>query len=83
MQDLLGDVHDLDVFRGRIRSSASKLSPAIQEEWIDRIDAKRKALLQEFLQISAGPDSPWLTWRAGFQWGHALVAAPFPARRTA
>ncbi|MBZ5694498.1 MAG: CHAD domain-containing protein [Acidobacteriia bacterium] len=83
MQDLLGDVHDLDVLRGRIRRSASKLSPAIQKEWIDRIDAKRKALLQEFLQISAGPNSPWLTWRAGFQWGHALVAAPFPSRRTA
>ena len=83
MQDLLGEVHDMDVLRARIRRSAANFSPATQKEWTDRIDAKRKVLLQEFLQMSAGPSSPWLTWRAGFQWGHALVAASFPARRTA
>jgi len=83
MQDLLGEVHDMDVLRARIRRSAARFSPAAQKERIDRIDTKRKALLQEFLQLSAGPSSPWLTWRAGFQWGHALVAASFAARRTA
>jgi len=53
-------------------------------QWDERIDAKRKACLEEFLQLSAGPNSPWLTWRAGFQWGHALVAASVsPVRRSA
>jgi len=89
MQDLLGDVHDMDVLRAKIRRSSARLSPArlspaAVAQWDERIDAKRKACLEEFLQLSAGPNSPWLTWRAGFQWGHALVAASVsPVRRSA
>jgi CHAD domain-containing protein len=83
MQDLLGDVHDMDVLRGRIRKEAPRLNPAAVAQWIERIDAERKVLLREFLAKTAGPESPWLTWRAGFQWGHALVAASFAQRRTA
>lgn len=83
MQDLLGDVHDMDVLRAKVRRSAPRLGPASVAQWNERIEAKRKACLEEFLQMSAGPSSPWLTWRAGFQWGHALVAASVPVRRTA
>jgi len=83
MQDLLGDLHDMDVLRAKVRRSASRLNAAAIAQWNERIDAKRKACLEEFLQMSAGPNSPWLAWRAGFQWGHALVAASVPVRRTA
>ena len=83
MQDLLGDVHDMDVLRAKIRRCAPALSPAIVTPWMERIEAKRKTSLQEFLEMSAGANSPWLTWRAGFQWGHALVAASYPVARTA
>ncbi len=83
MQDLLGDIHDMDVLRAKIRRSFASPSAATVAQWNERIDAKRKTCLEEFLQLSAGPNSPWLTWRAGFQWGHALVAASVPVRRTA
>jgi CHAD domain-containing protein len=83
MQDLLGDVHDLDVLRSAIRKHASKVNPAIVAQWTQKIDAERKARLREFLTMTTGEESPWLVWRAGFQWGHAPVAAPFPQRRTA
>ena len=83
MQDLLGEVHDMDVLRAKVRRLSLKSRPAVAARWNERIDAKRKACLEEFLQLSAGPSSPWLTWRAGFQWGHALVAASIPQRRTA
>ena len=83
MQDLLGEVHDMDVLRAKVRRVSLKSRPAVAARWNERIDAKRKACLEEFLQLSAGPSSPWLTWRAGFQWGHALVAASVPQRRTA
>lgn len=83
MQDLLGDVHDMDVLRIRIRKESPRLNPAAVAQWIERIEGERKARLREFLAKASGPDSPWLTWRAGFQWGHALVAAPFAQRRTA
>lgn len=84
MQDLLGNVHDLDVLRQQIQRNSAQLSPALVAEWIGRIDRERKANLQEFLAKTSGPESPWLTWRAGFQWGHALVAgAAREQRRTA
>jgi CHAD domain-containing protein len=83
MQDQLGDVHDLDVLRGRLRKEAARLDAAALAEWIEKIAATRKARLDEFLAKASGPESPWLVWRAGFQWGHALVAASFPQRRTA
>ena len=49
MQDLLGEVHDLDVLRGEIRRNAGKLDPASVASWIEKIDRDRKVALQEFL----------------------------------
>ena len=83
MQDLLGDVHDMDVLRAKIRHLSVERRPSVVAQWNERIDTRRKSCLEAFLQLSAGPSSPWLTWRAGFQWGHALVAASVPQRRTA
>jgi CHAD domain-containing protein len=83
MQDLLGEVHDLDVLRGEIRRNAGKRDFASVAGWIERIDRDRKTALQEFLTKTAGAESPWLTWRAGFQWGHAIVAGSAGERRTA
>ncbi len=83
MQDSLGEVHDLDVLRGEIRRNADKRNPASMVAWIEKIDRDRKAALQGFLAKTGGPESPWLTWRAGFQWGHAIVARSVGERRTA
>jgi len=83
MQDLLGDIHDIDVLRTEIRRRGAKLNPVALAAWNDRLDAQRREWLEEFMRMSNGSNSPWLTWRAGFQWGHALVAASIPQRRTA
>jgi len=83
IQDLLGDVHDLDVLRSKIRRQASRLPREIVAPWLEKIGAERKARLDEFLSKAASENSPWAVWRAGFQWGHALRAASFPERRTA
>jgi CHAD domain-containing protein len=84
MQDLLGEVHDLDVLRQQIRRNAAKLDPEFVAHWKEKIERERKTHLQQFLANASGPQSPWLTWLAGFQWSHTLVthAAP-PQRRTA
>jgi phosphohistidine phosphatase len=83
MQDLLGDMHDLDVLGSEIRKQSSVLNPASAAQWLARIKSERKMRLDEFLAKTSAKDSPWVVWRAGFQWGHALVAAPFPQRQTA
>ncbi len=82
-QDLLGEVHDLDVLRAAIRKQAPKLGAARVAPWLARIQTERQVRLKEFLQRSAAENSPWSVWRRGFQQGHALVAASFPERRTA
>jgi CHAD domain-containing protein len=83
MQDLLGDIHDLDVLRQQIQRAFRKTKPELAAQWKEKIDRERKAHLQKFLSVSSGPQSPWLAWRAAFQWGHTLVARPEPQRRTA
>jgi CHAD domain-containing protein len=84
MQDLLGEVHDLDVLRQQIRRNGAKLDPGFVGQWKEKIERERKIHLQQFLAKASGPQSPWLTWLAGFQWSHTLVthSAP-PQRRTA
>jgi CHAD domain-containing protein len=82
-QDLLGEVHDLDLLRSAIRREAFSLAPANVSAWLARIRSERQGRLEEFLARASAKDSPWVVWRAGFQWGHALVAAPFPQRRSA
>jgi len=83
MQDLLGDIHDLDVLRADIKKEAPKLPAAKVSEALERIGAVRKTRLAEFREMTSAKDSPWLEWRAGFQWGHALVPASLPEPRAA
>lgn len=81
MQDHLGDVHDIDVLRSKLRRHASRLDPQALEKWREKLAIERKSILDAFLAKSRGPDSPWIVWRAGFQQGRTLVAASFPRHR--
>ncbi len=83
MQDLLGEVHDLDVLRAEIRHHAATLDPAIVAQWLEKIESERKTRLDEFRAKTADKESLWLVWRAGFQWGHALHAADSADRQIA
>jgi CHAD domain-containing protein len=75
LQDLLGEVHDLDVLRGDLQKESSKLDPVAATEWMAKIEAARKTRLDEFRVITSSKDSPWMVWRAGFNWGHVLKSA--------
>jgi CHAD domain-containing protein len=75
MQDLLGDVHDLDVLRADIKKESAKLAPVEVAAWMQKIAAQRKIHLNGFRAMVSAKNSPWLVWRSGFQWGHSLIAA--------
>ncbi len=83
MQDLLGEVHDLDVLRADIKKESAKLAPAEVSAWFEKIAAERKKRLDDFRSKTSDKNSPWLVWRSGFQWGHALIAASIPEPREA
>jgi CHAD domain-containing protein len=81
IQDLLGEVHDLDVLRTVIRRQRAKLEEADVLRWFERIQDVRKVRLEKFRSIIGSKGSLWLAWRAGFQGIHvvqssAVVAAP-------
>lgn len=82
-QDLLGNVHDLDVLRSRVRREAAKLDPTTVARWVARIESERRAQLEQFVAESAGANSPWLAWRAGLSASRALAPASLPKRQTA
>ena len=72
MQDLLGEVHDLDVLRTDIRRRFRELNPESVAEWMARIEGPRKAHLEKFLSKTNGKESLWLDWRTGLQGGTTL-----------
>jgi CHAD domain-containing protein len=83
MQDLLGDVHDLDVLRADVQKESTKLAPVDITVWFEKIENERKARLAQFRAKTSDKNSLWLVWRSGFQWGHHLIAASMPEPKAA
>jgi CHAD domain-containing protein len=72
MQDLLGDVHDLDVLRAEIRRGRSGLDPSEVAKWFERIEIERKTRLDEFRSKLSDKEFLWLAWRSGLRGGTTL-----------
>lgn len=82
-QDLLGEVHDLDVLRAEIRRISSAFDDSETAKWRERIENERQARLRKFLSRMSGPDSLWLAWRKELPLSRSLADASVAARRTA
>ena len=63
MQDLLGDVHDLDVLRKALREIGSS-DPVALERWEQVIEAERAQRLRAYRRPTSGAASLWTVWRA-------------------
>ena len=73
-QDLLGEIHDLDVLRTYIRRHSRELEPQqTVASWLDRIQSVRSERLEKFLAKTNGKESLWLDWRSGLQGGNTLL----------
>jgi CHAD domain-containing protein len=82
MQDMLGEVHDLDVLRLQIRKQATGLSPEIVAKWIEEIEKERRIRLEEFREKTANKDSSWVVWHKGLEWGRNLkTVSPLELQR--
>ena len=78
IQDLLGEVHDLDVLRAEIRRHRAKLQEVDVLRWYQAIEEARKMRLEKFRSIVAGKGSLWMVWRAGFQSIHIVQGSAIP-----
>jgi CHAD domain-containing protein len=76
MQDVLGEVHDLDVLRREIWRHKTRLGAVLIERWLESVEQRRKRRLAEFAAMVAGNPPVWRTWRAGFRSVPTLQLVP-------
>jgi CHAD domain-containing protein len=75
VQDLLGDVHDLDVLSATIADVCATESEEVLAGWHERIAVERHQRLETYSQLTLGKTSLWYTWRQGLPHGQHLDAA--------
>ncbi|HTZ84027.1 MAG TPA: CHAD domain-containing protein [Candidatus Acidoferrales bacterium] len=72
MQDLLGEVHDLDVLWATALSCHIFPDEASRESWHARLLEERTKRVDEYRQRTTGPDSLWQVWRVGLPQGKQI-----------
>ncbi len=72
MQDLLGEVHDLDVLWATALASHVFPDEDSRKAWHARIVEERTKRIEEYRQRTVGPDSLWNVWRAGLPQGKQI-----------
>ena len=72
MQDLLGEVHDLDVLWAAAQSEHVFPDEPARKTWHERIAEERAKRIEEYRQKTVGPDSLWNLWRAGLPQGKQI-----------
>ena len=74
MQDLLGEVHDLDVLWATATSCHVFPDNDSRRRWRQRILAERKKRLDHYRSRMVGSDSLWKVWRAALPHGKQIQA---------
>jgi CHAD domain-containing protein len=74
LQDLLGDMHDLDVLGVDIRRRCVRRDPVGVATWLEKIETERKARLDELRSKINDKEFLWLDWRRGLQGGNTIQA---------
>jgi len=72
IQDLLGEVHDLDVLWATALSCHVFPDEASRKTWHARITEERTKRIEEYRQRMVGPESLWNVWRAGLPQGKQI-----------
>jgi CHAD domain-containing protein len=74
MQDLLGEVHDLDVLWATAVSCHTFPDDASRRRWRERILSERAKRVEGYRKKMIGPDSLWQVWRAALPQGKQVQA---------
>jgi len=75
LQDLLGEVHDLDVLWSAILHLHPKLEAAERAKWRGIIQAERNRRIADYRAKTKGAKSCWTKWRAALPEGKSLERA--------
>ncbi len=74
VQDLLGDVHDLDVLAGMVKEASSG-PPQSRELLLQTIERERHERIEKYRQLTLGKTGLWNQWRHGLPHGERLESA--------
>jgi CHAD domain-containing protein/HD superfamily phosphodiesterase len=72
MQDLLGEVHDLDVLWATALTCHIFPDDDSRKAWHERIVKERSARIDEYRAATVGEKSLWSVWRAGLPKGNQI-----------
>jgi CHAD domain-containing protein len=75
LQDLLGDVHDLDVLADKLEAPEAAEFPESANAWQARIAEERRQRIETYRQLTLGKTSVWNEWRHNLPYGERLEAA--------
>lgn len=74
-QDLLGEIHDLDVLRETVERTCADLPQEAREQWELMLRNERTARIGRYAETMAGENSLWLQWRSALPRGPAARRA--------
>jgi CHAD domain-containing protein len=80
VQDLLGEVHDLDVLSGTVKEVSSSAEQS-KEAWLQTIGQERHGRIEKYRQLTLGKTSLWNEWRHALPHGERLKAASMARMR--
>ncbi|MGH9773771.1 MAG: CHAD domain-containing protein [Candidatus Acidiferrales bacterium] len=75
LQDLLGEVHDLDVLQAALQKFLVAATPEIRTRWESAIARERDSRLAAYREKMSGANSLWQVWRANLPESKRLEAA--------
>lgn len=75
VQDLLGDIHDLDVFRGSLEAEEFGEAAESARACEQRAARERSSRIEKYRQLTLGKTSLWHEWRHNLPSGQRLEAA--------
>lgn len=75
VQDLLGEIHDLDVVRESVLSVCASADPAALQRWEEVVGVERLQRVQRYTELMSGERSLWRVWRSALPQGKAAREA--------
>lgn len=82
LQDLLGEVHDLDVLRVDVRRAGAHATESVAT-WFEKLQTERNVRLGEVIARTTGANSVLGTWRSGLEIAHSISSLQLPKLKTA
>lgn len=71
MQDILGEIHDLDVLWVTAIQIGAFADPESRSRWQEKITCERQSRIEKYRAKMLGPQSLWQIWRAALPAGEA------------